>query len=332
MPQKVIDMCNTSANRITVTAAVPSVGRPEILKNCLQGLASQTVPADNILVICRPEDTATQSTARKYGAEVVLVTRPGVALAVQTAVQMATTDLLCFTDDDAVPPKDWISRVLTTFSLDTQLGVLGGRDILPTMVTQSCGSFPRVGLLHLGKMHGNHHLGLGQPRVADYPKGVNMAFRVTAINKVALTDLVVGSGAQVGYEVILGFAAKRAGYKVMYDPHLTVKHFPAERPAQDDRRALSWQKVYERAHNRMIALVAYGKMHDAILHSLHTLTLGDRMNPGVLKFLALLLSDTRNASTRYFATVSGLILAWRTGLTYRNKHMSIIGDKAGPAN
>lgn len=325
-------MLKTNANRLTVTAAVPSVGRPKILKKCLQGLAAQTVPADSLLVICRPEDTATQSIAREYGAEVLLVTRPGVALAVQTAIQTAATDLLCFTDDDAVPPEDWISRVLTAFTNDTELGALGGRDVLPNVAMQSGHSFQRVGQLHRGKMHGNHHLGLGQPRVADYPKGVNMAFRVTAIEKIALTDLVVGSGAQVGYEVILGFATKMAGYKVMYDPNLTVRHFPAERPAQDDRRSLSWKKVYERAHNRMIALVAYGSMQDVVSHSLHTLTLGDRMNPGLLKFLALWPSNTRNAPVRYFATVSGLVFAWKTGLVYRKKHSSIIDDKAGLAS
>jgi len=93
----------------------------------------------------------------------------------------AAGDIIAITDDDAAP-HDWLAHIETHFLSDSCVGGVGGRDwVYPR---HSAGRWRTQGdrSVHwFGRVIGNHHLGVGEPREVDVLKGVNMNYRRAAI-------------------------------------------------------------------------------------------------------------------------------------------------------
>lgn len=96
-----------------VTVIIPTVKRGS-LGQCLDALKGQTRPADEILVI-RDEQRRGPAWARNEG------------------IRTARGDLIAFTDDDCVPPPDWLEnliRVMDDYEADGAGGTLRETDQL----------------------------------------------------------------------------------------------------------------------------------------------------------------------------------------------------------
>ena len=52
-------MTSTSTSTLSISVMVPTYRRPADLKRCLDALRAQARPADEVLVVARPEDDAT---------------------------------------------------------------------------------------------------------------------------------------------------------------------------------------------------------------------------------------------------------------------------------
>jgi glycosyltransferase involved in cell wall biosynthesis len=145
---------------VTVTVAIASVGRPAALTNALRHVSEQLDQPDEVVVVAQRQDAATQEAASSAGARVVVVDRPGLAHAVETAIENAHSDVVSFVDDDAEALPDWVERIRDAFQSDRRLGVLGGRDNVHGDRTAGSASLV-VGTLRRGRLIGNHHLGKG---------------------------------------------------------------------------------------------------------------------------------------------------------------------------
>ena len=110
----------TLVNKATVTAVVVSYNRPQLLRECLDGLAAQTRPADRVIVIDNASTDGAPAVARDHpiGADVVELTRnyggaggfcAGMALALDAAV---TPDFLWVMDDDTIPTPTALNELL----------------------------------------------------------------------------------------------------------------------------------------------------------------------------------------------------------------------------
>lgn len=75
-----------------VTVVIPTIGRPSI-EFCLEGLRSQTRPPDEIV---RIDD----------------VDRRGISWSRNEGIRRSKGDLIAFIDDDAVPPPEWLERLI----------------------------------------------------------------------------------------------------------------------------------------------------------------------------------------------------------------------------
>lgn len=299
--------------RTSVTVVVPSFGRPETLSSCLRGVAAQGLRPDEVLVVARSEDQATQDVARRHEASLVLVDAPGAVAAVDRGIRRAASEIVAILDDDAIPATDWISRIVASYEARPQLGALGGRDNIHG--DQASGSIDLpVGRIARGRIVGNHHLGMGIDRRAHHLKGANMAVARTAATALDWATLVEGSGAQIRWEFVLSLAIESQGLEVRYDPRIQVDHYPAARPEADGRE--EWTPVKSRVlrHNEAVAISRFGTPMTVAAYVARSFLIGDSRAPGTLAVVPLMLAH-RDPSTwnRWWAGMRGLAAGIKTG-------------------
>jgi len=143
-------------------------------------LQEQIKPVDQVIVVVRDTDAETwqflaQFNAHKLPLHTVKVTQPGVVAALNAGLAAVEGDIVSITDDDAAPHPDWLERIAAYFTCDSRLGGLGGRDWIHHGSKLEDESRLVVGQLQwFGRVIGNHHLGVGEPREVDVLKGVNL--------------------------------------------------------------------------------------------------------------------------------------------------------------
>ena len=150
-----------------ISVVIPTWRRPGALERCLEGLAHQDRPADEVILVVRSDDEETKKLAehKRHGPlrlTVATVSQPGVVAALNQGLEAASGEAVAFTDDDTVPRRDWLARIERHLAADQRLGGLGGRDWLhpPSGEEDS----KTVGKLRwYGRMVGNHHRGVGLP-------------------------------------------------------------------------------------------------------------------------------------------------------------------------
>jgi len=88
-----------------VSVITPTTGRPT-LNRCLEALEGQIRPTDEVFV---SED----------------LNRCGVSWARNKGVQRSHGDLIAFTDNDCVPPRDWLERLVRAIDCHDAVGAGG---------------------------------------------------------------------------------------------------------------------------------------------------------------------------------------------------------------
>lgn len=95
----------------TVSVIVPSYNDAGLLAACLEALARQTRPADEVIVVDNDSTDATADVARAAGARLVHEPLRGIWPATAAGFDAASGDLLARLDADSVPAPDWIAEL-----------------------------------------------------------------------------------------------------------------------------------------------------------------------------------------------------------------------------
>lgn len=91
---------------------VPTRDRPEKLERCLRALAAQTVPIEVVVVDDGSNDGArVASIVTAHGGRVVRLEGAGPAAARNAGVAASRGEVVCFTDDDCEPDRDWAAAL-----------------------------------------------------------------------------------------------------------------------------------------------------------------------------------------------------------------------------
>jgi GT2 family glycosyltransferase len=283
----------------SLAVVVPSYRRPAELERCLDALALQTRPAEQVLVVLREDDAASRRllAARETptALEVVPVSRPGQVAALLAARARLRTELVAFTDDDCVAHRDWLQRLEARFAEDPAVGAVGGRDIVHHARGREERPVVDVGRVRRStRLVGNHHL-VAPPQEVDFLKGACMAVR-TACLPPPETRLR-GAGAQVHNDMQTSLAVRRAGWRVLYDPAVRVDHFPAERFDGDARAARSLAAIHDEHHNEVLVLLTLLPVWQRPLVLGYRLLVGTRAAPGAALLPAALARSPRRART-----------------------------------
>lgn len=277
-----------SDSLLTVSVIVPTYRRTDLLANCLDALAAQTLKPDEVIVVMRIGDEATEALLEMHSESlrVVRVERPGQVHAMNSAVRVATGEIVAFTDDDAEPAEDWLERLIVHYR-DPLVGGVGGKVHVPDLTDRLSSANLRVGSVStLGRPLGNHHLADGPARPVQWLKGVNMSYRRSLC---WFDESLRGPGAQVSNDAEVGLRLGRAGWRVVYEPAARVNHFAGPRHDGDGRRDQTDQAVFDAAFNETFALLRHLRGGERVRCFLFLLLVGvprARGPLGVLKAMA----------------------------------------------
>jgi GT2 family glycosyltransferase len=298
-----------------------------MLVGCLRSLGAQKHPPLEVLVCFREGDTDTaQTIASLDGPEqvvvrsVVLGPDDNFAAGLRAGIAASRGDLVAFTDDDSEAPPDWLARIVGFFEDESVAGV-GGRDVLSFETPPS----PVVGRMQwFGRIIGNHHAGQGGTRDVDFLKGVNCCFRGDLVRAVGIDPRLRGAGNVVHTELSVCLPLRRAGWRLVYDPSLTVNHHAAPRKDGDDnhRGGFSAAALQDMVHNETVMVLEHLSPAGKLAFALWSFGVGSGHAQGIAKSLHSALTGKASASIaakRWWSTLNGRLKGWRTYIQRQSK-------------
>lgn len=162
-------------------------------------------PHEIILVVPKSKN-APKWLAKKYKFKIVKQKGNTLADARNEGVKNATGDIVAFTDDDCIVPRDWINKIQDGFERYDAAGVGG-----PSLPAIKGGIFGDIG---------GYWRHIKKERYVKWFGGRNMAFKKDALLEVGLFDpnLITNEDVEIGCKLT------RKGYKLIFLPSLVVKH------------------------------------------------------------------------------------------------------------
>ena len=263
-----------------ISAILATIGRPELLRLCLESLAKQTVPVAEVVVVHCGDDPETKVVTNdprwsEAGIDVRYFHHPERNCARQRnfAIEQAKYENLLLIDDDVEVDPHWVEELFNPIWTDAQVGATMGRLINQPMATPTF--FWRIyrTMLH-GRVKGfepGRLVGAALPN--GFPVGAEDPIRcewigggASALRREAFAS--VGgfasffSGSSPGEDLDLGYRLSRR-WKVYYVPSATCIHHqaPGGREATDRHQYLSMRSRFG-----ILTITMGKKRHVALAH------------------------------------------------------------------
>jgi len=224
--------------KIEISAVIATYKRPRLLEGTLAALAAQKVTDPlgwEIVVVDNNSQDETSAVVAAFAKTVsipvscVLESRQGLSRARNRGIAATQGSIIAFIDDDVLPAADWIAQLHQAIQRWDAHGV--GGSILPhweatpppTWLTSSQHLMDRLAIMDYPECRVLSYPMRGRPQVW----GANMAFRREVFEQVGGFDHergIVGRKLYRGEEVELINRALQHGYRIVYDPAVTVLH------------------------------------------------------------------------------------------------------------
>jgi GT2 family glycosyltransferase len=314
---------------MTISVIIPTFRRPAELARCLEAMKKQNRLPDEVLMTVRDIDQETRQFLDSFdpapiNLRIVAVRETGVIAAMNAALAVAAGEIIALTDDDAAPWPDWLERIAAHFA-DPSLAGVGGRDWQYYHGKLHLDGRPTVcgQLSWYGRVSAGHHLAEPGPAYdVVVLKGVNSAYRAALLKPIGFDTRLAGAGAQVHWELSLGLALRRAGWKLVFDPAVAVDHFPAARFDEDQRRVFNRVAQQNAVANETLILVEHFRGMQRVAFLSWALLIGTKASPGLVQLIRSLLRGQAHPGSLWWATQIG---RWR-GIEMR------FGASGGPAS
>ena len=100
----------------TISVVIPVFNDAPMLRVCLEALAAQSRPADEIIVVDNDSTDDTAEVGAAGGARVISEQVSGIFPAAAAGYDAARGDIIARLDADSVPPTDWLERIETVLA------------------------------------------------------------------------------------------------------------------------------------------------------------------------------------------------------------------------
>lgn len=240
--------------------------------------------------MAREDDSATLATIESLRLEPLpfpivrgVVREPGFMPPVEEGVRLASGEIIAMLDDDGEAEPGWTDGLLRHYR-DPLVGAAGGRYInMKGDVAVPVESTRRVGYVNsLGGFVGRMYLrpDFDDAVAVDFLMGGCMSYRAT-VARVLEFDRALNGDVAFGYEVDLGLQVRRAGWKIVFDPAVAIRHYSAPR-AHTGMRAASGASIRAYAFNHLRVIVRRLSGPRRILATAWQVLVGERRAPGLL--------------------------------------------------
>ncbi len=222
------DLSFEAFSDIKVSIIIPVYGQLSYTLNCLKALA-KFPPAVTFEIIiiddCSPDNTSevlsSVSGLRYYRNENNL----GFLKSCNYAATLARGEYLVFLNNDTCPLPGWLDRLLQTFTVHQNVGLVGAKLVYPDCRLQEAGGliWSDASGLNCGRLSSADHPDYNFTRAVDYCSGAAIMVPQKIWQEVGGFDLQF---APAYYEdTDLAFSIRQAGYQTLYQPQAEVIHF-----------------------------------------------------------------------------------------------------------
>lgn len=211
-----------------ISVIVPTYNRADALPKCIESLLHQTLDAGlyEIVIVDNNSSDHTESIVTDYVARArlniryVFEPRQGLHFARHTGAKAATSDILAYTDDDAICDPRWLAELMIAFE-DKEVGCAGGKICIKWDQEPPSWIIPYENVL--GQLdYGSKKRALGD---SEFINGGNFCIRrcvlwdVGGFNPDQIGEVLVGDG-----EAGLCRKIHKRGIKMLWVPEAVVWH------------------------------------------------------------------------------------------------------------
>ena len=214
------------------TVVVPTYGRPEALRRCVEALQQQTIARRLELVVVRDGET---SEPELPGVTLLATgSHRGPAAARNVGVRHAGSPHVLFTDDDCLPAPDWAERLVE--ALEAGAPVVAGRTVSDANVFARASQVIADELMTAGPS--------GSPTFAPT---LNLGCTRELLDRVPFDERFLEAA---GEDRAWCLALQREGVSIAVVPDAVVEHVPALGPAAFLRQHLRYGRAAARLRGR----------------------------------------------------------------------------------
>lgn len=219
-----------------ISVVVITRNRAEKLKACLEGLDRQLRLPNEIIVVDNHSSDSTKNVVEnmtsKLNISYFIEPHIGTALARNTGIKMAKSEIVAFIDDDCIPHEDWVFHILKIMGTYPEMEAVGGKTIesgttIYSELNQILFSF----FIGTQDVSSNSLLDMVRrvifPHPTDYSRSVktlptrNLAYRKSIFKKIGLFDedfRLTGEDTEFNLRLYLN------GFGLYYAPQILVTH------------------------------------------------------------------------------------------------------------
>ncbi len=277
---------------LTTTVVICTRDRPDHIAHCLVAVAHLDPKPDCVLVVDNAPTKPCREAVERYGFDYVVEGRPGLDNARNRAIELCSTELIAFTDDDCRPLPTWLAGLDKRFA-DLATGAVTGWGAAARLDSDAQLAFERLGGFSRGNRTRWFDTASINPAAAGQTgAGANMTFRTDVLRALGgfPPELDAGTATASGGDIYVLGRVLAAGMRVVYDPSSMVWH--------DHRADTSELRRVMRGYGRGItsmasrALLVDGELPALktirwpFTHFVRTLTATLRSQRGALELLA----------------------------------------------
>ena len=205
---------------VRVTVLIPTINNADELDIVLDRLGKQTYPHFDVVIVDSQSKDHTKDVALKHSARWIEDPSTNRADACTYGLERIDTDLVLFTDDDTIPPLDWVEKLVRWFE-DPEVGGVGGPNFAPDEdpFGAKCADVAFcTRFMTAGTRYGAQPKGTLVP--IEHNPGVNCAHRMENLREVGFFE----PGCIGAEDVVLDAKIQRAGHKLFIDPSNVMPH------------------------------------------------------------------------------------------------------------
>jgi GT2 family glycosyltransferase len=236
-----------------VSLVLPTLDRPEAIYNLLRHLEHQTRPPYEIVIV--DQSSVQDERVRAYAAanpriRYHRIPERGLPNARNVGIGLATGDVVLFLDDDSIPGPDLIHFHAESYA-DLDVSGVGGR---------IQGGYDTGGA-EIGRFRQSdgkvvRNFGASTRCAVDHLPGGNMSFRKSVFERIGGFDKAYG-GSAIGEETDFCLRARRAGFRLLFEPRATLEHLHLPTGGCRAPRFEDW--LYWHSHNSVLFALRHAR-------------------------------------------------------------------------
>jgi GT2 family glycosyltransferase len=209
------------------------------LRRCVESILASDYSRFDILIVDNApvpgtaEQIAATTTSNEHAVRSVWEATPGLARAHNRALELVTSPIVAFTDDDVVVDTQWLRRLVEAFTVAPDVACVTGMIFPLELETPTQGLVEQVIGFNKGYERrvytaagASHDDALFPFTAGQFGSGANMAFCTDALRSIGAFDDALGAGtrARGGDDLAAFFDVIAHGHALVYEPAAIVFH------------------------------------------------------------------------------------------------------------